>query len=143
MIAPSRVIVRTFDQGNLALSGAAPQTTTTKVFDCKGAAEGTLSCYVRWKITTNTLTYTLKWQVSVDGTTWDDVRPSNNAAVVTLATGTGGAVTAAVVLDAPASVYGYNNVRCIITTGVASAGGAGVDEIQAFNFSFRKPFNGN
>lgn len=143
MIAPNRLNTRVLDAGVLALSGAAPQTAAGKTLNPRAASEGTLSLFVKWKITTNTLTYTLKWQVSMDASTWDDVHPSNNAAIVVLATGTGSGVTAQKVVDAPAAVYGYNYARAIVVTGTASGGGAGVDEIQALSYSFRKPFNGN
>lgn len=144
-IPAQRVVVRGQPiPATLALTGAAPQTATTLAFDPKNASEGTLSVYIKYKITTNTITYTLSWEISADGgTTWVPVAPANNAANVTLATGTGSGVTAEKVIDAPPSAYGHHLVRAKITTGAAAGGGAAVDEIQAFSYNWRKPFNAN
>jgi hypothetical protein len=81
------------------------------------------------KATTNTLTVTGKWQVSADGgSNWYDVYVENNAALVAQVTGTGSAVTATRVIDAPEAVYGWPNVRFVAVSGVGSGGGAGTDE---------------
>jgi hypothetical protein len=78
--------------------------------------------------TTNTLTITAKWQVSNDGSTWRDCKPSNGAVNVALVTGTGAAVTDTVCLAAPDCVYGKKYARVRLVSGVGVGGGLGVDE---------------
>lgn len=82
---------------------------------------GSLSAIVSVDCETNTMTMTAKWQVSKDGTTWVDMALANNAANVTLATGTGSAdatVTKAIV--APDAVFGWEYARLVIVNGVAT-----------------------
>lgn len=83
---------------------------------------GTLSALYVVDAETNTITLAAKWQVSADGSTWNDVAnaPGNPAAVV-LATGTGGAdaaVTKAV--PAPEAVSGWRFARASIVVGVTT-----------------------
>ena len=108
-------------------TGAAPQTVA-------GATIATgdydkLSALHYGKATTSTLTVTGNWQVTRDGgSTWYDVYGPNSAALVAQVTGTGSAVTATRVIDAPEAVYGWPNARFVSKSGVGVGGGAGVDE---------------
>lgn len=94
---------------------------TGNTVDTSRLAKGTLSALVTVDCETNTLTMTAKWQVSKDASTWVDVALTNNAANVTLATGTAGAdadVVRAIV--APEAVFGWNYARLVIVTGVVT-----------------------
>lgn len=116
-------------------TGAAPQTVAGTAVLVQGIETGSLSAKVYAKATTNTLTITPKWQVSDDGSTWRDAKPSNNAANVALVTGTGSAVTDTVQIAAPDSVYGSIYARLICVSGVGIGGGAGVDEASVYYHS--------
>ncbi len=75
---------------------------------------------------TNTITLSLKWQGSLDGTNWLDIAhaPQNPAAVV-LATGTAGADVAVTRLASPpGSAYAFRFVRAAFVVGVTT-GAAG------------------
>jgi len=96
---------------------------------------GTLAAKCTATATTNTLTLAGKWQVSADnGSTWLDCGLANNAAAVTITTGTGSAVTVTKVYEAPAAVYGYALVRFALLTGGTTAGAG--DEYSG-SYSFR------
>ena len=74
--------------------------------------------------TTNTLTLTGKWQVSLKGTTadtWYDAMTVDDAANVLLVTGTGSAVNTTRFVEAPDSVYGYRFARYVLVTGGTTA----------------------
>jgi hypothetical protein len=122
--------------GTTALSGAAPQTGAGNELSmvAKRVALGSLSALVYAQATTNTLTITGKWQVRANASgTWRDCFPSNNAAQVTIVTGTGSAVNSTRCVEAPDGVYGWPFVRYVVTTGVASAG-AGDEFSIAYNY---------
>lgn len=127
-----------------AISGSAPQTVNGNTLSVpnpnagsgNAIEPGTLSALVVARLTTNTITVTGKWQVSADGSTWYDAAPSNNAANVAIATGTGTLATTNKVLSAPEACYGWSKVRFSVVSGVASGGGAGVDEV-AISYNYR------
>lgn len=81
-----------------------------------------LSALVTVDCETSTMTMTGKWQVSNDGSTWVDVSNGpQNAAGVTLATGTAGAdASVSKAYPAPEAAYGWRKARFCITNGVAS-----------------------
>ena len=97
-----------------------------------------LSALVSVTPATSTITFTGKWQVSNDKATWVDVTPGNNAANVTLATGTSAAVTKA--FDAPLSVYGWQYVRFVLVTGVVT-GNAG--DLYSIAYTYRQLSGGD
>ena len=114
----------------VGFTGAAPQqvngvtqTNTGVAADC-----ASLSAIVYCKATTNTLTLTVKWQVSSNGTTWYECYSQNNATLIDQVTGTGSAVTATRSISAPDAIYGMNYYRCVVVSGVGVGGGLGVDE---------------
>jgi hypothetical protein len=73
---------------------------------------GTLSGLITVDAETNLITLSAAWQVSNDASTWYRCVPSNSAATVVLATGTGGADTAVTrVVDANPAVYGWRYAR--------------------------------
>ena len=88
--------------------------------------KGSLSALVEVLADTNTFTWTAQWQVSSDNSTWVNVVAPNNAANVTLATGTAGTdtkVTRAIV--APQEVWGWAFARLALITGGTT--GAAID----------------
>lgn len=92
-----------------------------------------LSALVSVTPATATLTFSGKWQVSNDNTTWIDATPPNNAANVTLATGTATIVTKT--FEAPEAVYGWRYSRFSLVTGVAT-GAAG--DLYSIAYSYRQ-----
>lgn len=89
--------------------------------DTSRLAKGTLSALVTVDCETNTLTMTAKWQVSNDASTWVDVALTNNAANVTLTTGTSSAdADVAKAIVAPDAVFGWTYARLVIVTGVVT-----------------------
>ena len=122
--------------GVLALTGAAPQAANGTTLLTTNIAPGTLSVSVTALVTINLLTYTGKWQVASDASlTWIDCFPANNAVQVTLATGTGSAVTHTRRIDAPAAAYGALYARYVVTTGAQAASGAASEEVTlAYNY---------
>lgn len=138
----SQVFSKQYDSGVLGLTGAAPQVADGKTFITGLAARGSLSAEIDYDILTNTITFTATWQVSVDGTNWVACRPSNAAADVAFATGTGAQVAGKVVLSAPDIVYGYRYCRLIVTTGTGVGQGAGKDDVD-ISYSYVKSSNGS
>jgi len=98
--------------------------------------KGTLSARVLVDIETSTITVTPSWQISHDGTTWEDVVLPNNAANVSLGTGTAGADAAITRnISAPDGVYGARYCRLALTPGVTT--GAAVDTYDV-SYSFAR-----
>ena len=122
MRAPNNY-VRVPGTAALFTAGAAGQTLDGAAISTRNLELGSLSSLVTVVAKTSTTTFTAKWQVSDDGSTYYDVAGSNNAANVALATGTGSSVTTNKVLDAPASVYGWNFARVRVITAVSTADG--------------------
>lgn len=81
-----------------------------------------LSALVDCDIETNTITFTPKWQVSNDATTWYDLANGpQNAAGVAIGTGTAGAdAQVQKVIPAPDCIYGYRFARLALVVGVAT-----------------------
>ena len=99
----------------LASGSAASRTSSTLMLD--NMAPGSLALTVSATIVTGSLVATFKPQVSLDNSTWFDVKPSNNAAYVTI-TATG---TAALQL---ADLTGFKFFRVVATlTGASPAAG--------------------
>lgn len=74
------------------------------------------------EITTSSVIATFVLQVSVDGTTWYDLKLPNNAANVATAAGTGSNVETNIALSVPPGVYGARLFRCKATlSGAATA----------------------
>lgn len=94
---------------------------------------GTLACTATIGVTTNTLTVSGRWQVSLDDSTYVDCAGSNNAAAVTIVTGSGVLQTVTKSYEAPAGVYGYPYARFAILTGV-TAGGAGDTYLGSYSY---------
>ena len=92
-----------------------------------------LSALVSVTAATSTITFTGQWQVSNDNSTWVRSAYANNAAYVTIATGTAAIVTTA--FDADDSVYGWRYVRFVLITGVAT-GAAG--DLYSIAYGYRQ-----
>ena len=93
-----------------------------------------LSAIVNVTAATNTLTWTGNWQISPDNSTWTNVKPQNNAAYVTITTGTA-AATGDVAYEAPTAVYGARFARFVLVNGVAT-GAAG--DLYAISYTYRQ-----
>lgn len=95
-----------------------------------------LSALVTVEAETASLTFTAKWQVSNDGSTWVDVaNGSQNAAGVALATGTAGddpVVSRSI--PAPDSIYGWRKARIALVTGGATGATA---DTYALGYCYR------
>lgn len=93
-----------------------------------------LSALVAVTAATATLTFSAKWQVSNDGSTWVDLaNGTQNAAAVVLTTGTAAIVTK--VIPAPDAIYGWQFARIAISNGVAT-GAAG--DLYALGYCYRQ-----
>jgi len=87
-----------------------------------GVHPGTLSALCVGSTKTSSVVATYKWQVSMDGSTYHDLKPMNNAASVTTASGTGSDVAYSLVLDCPISASGWAYARPVATlSGAATA----------------------
>ena len=116
-----------------ALSGASGTVTTGTSIPIALIEFGTLVCNLYVQATTNSLAIAGKWQVSSDGSTFYDLFSENNAANVTVVTGTGSAVASTRRVSAPLGVYAYKYARYAITHTGASAG-AGDEWSQSVNY---------
>lgn len=123
--------------GVLAFTGAAPQTAngTALSIVASRVAVGSLAANVSGNIATNLITFTGKWQVSDNGSTWKDAFNSNNAANVIIATGDGNPATFSRAVSGHDALYVYQYVRYVVETGVGAGGGAGVDDVTiSYNY---------
>lgn len=98
---------------------------------------GSLSANITATAATAGITYTLKWQVSDDASTWVDCLAMNSAANVILTTGTAAALSRCV--EAPSCVYGKRHARLALVTGVQTAA-AGDQYAGSYNFRKRQQF---
>lgn len=94
---------------------------------------GSLSALVSVTAATSTITFAGKWQGSNDATTWVDMANSNNAANVTIATGTAAIVTKS--YDAPLGAPGWRYARFALVTGVTT-GAAG--DLYSIGYNYRQ-----
>ncbi len=119
----------------VALTGVLADVTTAGPVLTLAAANmvpGTLSANVSCGLTTSTTTVITRWQVSQDNSTWVDLKPMNDAAIVGVpAAGTGSLVTTKWVQSCPALAHPY--ARLVILTGVATAG-AGDNVTISYNY---------
>ena len=93
-----------------------------------------LSAVVNVTAATSSLTWTGKWQVCNDNSSWIDLRPSQNPAQVAITTGTATA-TGDIAFDAPLAAYGWKYVRFALTNGVATGGAT---DLYAISYSYRQ-----
>lgn len=126
--------------GTTAITGASGTTVAGPTMIMGDVQPGTLMVLLYAQATTNTLTLTGKWQVSNTGTsggTWYDAPLANNAANVTIVTGTGSAVNSTRFVEAPDSVYGWKFARYSLVTGGTTAGAG--DE-YSMSYQHLRPF---
>lgn len=90
---------------------------------------GTLSALCIGSTKTASVVATYKWQVSMDGSTYYDLKPMNNAASVTTSAGTGSDVAYAFVLDCPVSACGWKYIRPVATLSGASTAAEDVTSV--------------
>ncbi len=123
-----------------AITGASGSSIVGPVVAMGDLEPGTLSVLLYAQATTNTLTLTGKWQVSLKGTagdTWYDAMTVNDAANVLLVTGTGSAVNTTRFVEAPDSVYGYRFARYVLVTGGTTAS---TGDEYSMSYQFMRPF---
>jgi len=89
---------------------------------------GTLSARLAVTAATATLTLAALWEVSINGTTWEQARGLSNAAPVVLTTGTSAALVRHV--DAPSAAYGHRFARCSILIGGTTAGASDLANVS-------------
>lgn len=104
---------------NTLASGSAVNGTALLLGDNTRRKVVNLSARLSVLAETDTFTWTAKWQVSNDNSAWVDLaNGSQNAAAVTLATGTAGADAAVTrVIPAPDAIYGWKYARIVLVTG--------------------------
>jgi hypothetical protein len=90
---------------------------------------GTILAECVGSITTASVVATYKLQVSMDNSTWIDLKLTNNAANVTIAGGGGSALDHAVALYVPKAVAAYKFLRCVATLSGAATAGADVTAV--------------
>ena len=121
--------------GNINTAVAGTVTAGNAVFMGNVARKvANLQAVVNVTAATATLTWTGKWQVSNDNSTWVDCKGPNNAAAVAIATGTS-AATGDVSYDAPLAVYGARYARFALVNGVATGGAT---DLYAIAYSYRQ-----
>lgn len=136
MSYPSRWRATSGGSGDLTAAPVAGSTTAGTALPTQSIEPDTLSCLCTLLAETNTLTLTVKFQVSDDNATWYNLAgDAQNPANVAVATGTAGADAAvSIVLPVPNQVLGWRYVRASVVNGVAT-GAAG--DTYAFTFKYR------
>lgn len=119
-----------------ALSGASATVTAGATVTMAVVEPNSLVANLYVQATTSSLAIASKWQVSKDGSTFYDLFGENNAANVTIVTGTGSAVASTRRVSAPAGVYSYKYARLAIVHTGASAG-AGDEWSNSYNWMKR------
>lgn len=112
--------------GNLDTKAAGTTTGLTAI-PTANIKDGTLGALVTLDIETNTITVAFGWQVSDDNSTFYDMPPENNAALVVFGTGTAGAdASVSKVVPAPRAAWkAWKYIRPALYVGVTT--GAAVD----------------
>lgn len=98
-------------------------------FSTNKAQPGSIVARCTCSITTASVVATFKPQVSSDGTTWYDLKLSNNASNVSSAAGTGSAATSRFALDCSAA-SSFQFFRCNATLSGAATAGADVTQVD-------------
>jgi len=112
-----------------ATSANGSERTATTAFSTLKANPGSIVAICTCSITTASVVATFKPQVSLDNSTWFDLKLPNNASNVSSAAGTGSAVTSRFALDCgAASSFPY--FRCNATLSGAATAGADVTEVK-------------
>lgn len=112
-----------------ATSSNGSERTASAPFSTTKAHPGSIVAQCVCSITTASVVATFKPQVSVDGSTWYDLKLSNNASNVASAAGTGSPVTTRLALDcSAASAWPY--FRCNATLSGAATAGADVTAVD-------------
>jgi hypothetical protein len=127
---------------NTLVAGSAVNGTGLELGDNTRRKVHALSALVTVLAETNTFTWSGKWQVSNDNSTFVDLANGpQNAAAVVLATGTAGAdVAVSKSIPAPDAVYGWRYARFVLVTGVATGAAA---DTYAMGYCFRTNSQGD
>lgn len=138
MASNSKIVYNAQATGSLNIDSAVAGTNTGgPTFLTAQCVPGTLSALVTVDAETNTITMGVVWQVSNDNSTWVVATPVNNAAMVVLATGTGGADTAVTrVIPANDACYGWRYCRAAIQNGVTTGT---TNDTYSIGYNYVKP----
>lgn len=101
-----------------------------------------LSALIDVTANTSGLTFTPRWQVSADNSTWYTLASPDNPAMVALATGAsgGGDDNGVVALAAPSAVKGWQYARAAVVT----AGATGTtNDVYSIGYSYRQHRSGS
>lgn len=138
MASNAKIVYNGQATGSLNINGATAGTNTGgPTFVTANCTPGSLSALTTVDAETNTITMALVWEVSNDASTWVQCAPTNNAAVVVLATGTGGADASVTrVIPANDAVYGWRYCRAAIQNGVATGT---TNDTYSIGYNYVKP----
>lgn len=139
-MARARALSATGGSGTLTAAPVAGSTTAGTAVQPLQWERASVSCLATVLAETNTLTLTVKFQVSLDNSTWYDVAgDAQNPANVLLATGTAGAdVAVSRVFPVPPSATRWPWLRAAVVNGVATGA---VGDTYAFTFQY-EPLGG-
>lgn len=138
MASNSKIVYNAQATGSLNIDTAVAGTNTGgPTFVTANCVQGSLSALVTVDAETNTITMGVVWQVSNDNSTWVECTPTNNAAMVVLATGTAGADASVTrVIPANDAVYGWRYCRAAIKNGVATGT---TNDTYSIGYNYVKP----
>lgn len=103
------------DTGDVAAAGVAGTVFAGPTLLMSKVQPGTLSARIKGTIATGSLTFTPSWQVSNDGSTWENLKMMNNAANVAFS------ATTTMHLEGPACLSSHRYVRAVLTGAGATA----------------------
>jgi hypothetical protein len=118
------------DTGQTAIAGAAASTFAGATQDMSLVQPGTLMARCVATIATGSLTLTPSWQVSDDASTWENVKPMNNAANVAIT------ATSTLHLEGPSCLSGKKYARAVFLSAGATAT---TGDFKRFSYSFCLP----
>jgi hypothetical protein len=115
------------DTGDVAAAGVAGTVFAGPTLLMSKVQPGTLMARIKGTIATGSLTFAPSWQVSDDGTVWENVVPMNNAANVTFS------ATATKHLEGPPCLSGKRYCRAVLTGAGATAS---TGDFTRFSYSY-------
>lgn len=116
------------DTGQTGIAGAAGTVFAGNAIDMSRVEPGSLMARMVATIVTGSLTLTPSWQVSDDGTTWENLKVANNAANVAIS------ATATIQLEGPVCLSGKKWARAVFTSAGATA--VVTDDFKRMSYSY-------
>lgn len=113
--------------GQVAAAGVAGTVFAGPALNTTVTVPGTISSRIVGTIVTGSLTFAPSWQVSDDAVTWENLKPMNNAANVTIT------ATTTLVLEGPMCLNGKRWCRAVLT-GAGATAAAG--DFTNFSYSY-------